>query len=56
MWAMTSMGLPIGKVEVDPVSGKISISPAPDADTTIKNPWDEALDNAQDKKRTAKIL
>lgn len=42
--AAKSAGLPIARVEVDPVTAKISVivGAAEEIDTTKKNPWDDA--------------
>jgi hypothetical protein len=50
--AVQSMGLPIGRIEIDPRSGKITVEVGTaGAMTSLPNPWD--TDHAQDQKRSA---
>lgn len=39
--AARAMGVPIGKIEVDPATGKIAITPAKAQTDTSANEWDE---------------
>lgn len=48
--AVQAMGLPIGRIEIDPRSGKITVEVG-GAMTSSPNPWD--TDHAQDQKRSA---
>jgi hypothetical protein len=45
------MGLPVGRIEVDPVSGKFAIVTTEQTGTALHNPWDD--DDAQNEKRSA---
>jgi hypothetical protein len=45
------MGLPVGRVDVDPTTGRISIVTADQTNTDQQNPWDEDLKDAANKKR-----
>jgi hypothetical protein len=38
--AVQEMGLCVGKIEVDPATGKIAITPGTPADTNTPNEWD----------------
>jgi hypothetical protein len=48
-------GIEIGAVEVDPRTGRITIIPSKsrDDESSDRNPWDEVLTDAPDKKRPA---
>jgi hypothetical protein len=51
-----SMGLTVGRVEIDPRSGKITIVPGVIVTASgdpKTNSWDEVLPNAQNQKRVA---
>jgi hypothetical protein len=49
-----SQGFNVSRIEIEPRTGKIAIVAAePDKDADVKNPWDEVLKNAEDKKRPA---
>ena len=53
MRAVRKMGLPIGRVDVDP-TGRISIATVKEANTDqTNNPWDEVLTDATDEERPA---
>ena len=48
--AATAAGVKVGRVEIDPTTGKIVLVPAQAADTTTTddtNAWDEILKNAE---------
>lgn len=53
--AMKAQGLTVGRIEIDPRSGKFVIVPGvpSPADPGKKNPWDEVLKNDADKVRVA---
>ena len=54
MRAAKAQGLSVGRIDINPRTGVISVFPGQSTDTdAIKNTWDEVLTNAQDKKRTA---
>jgi hypothetical protein len=51
--SVQATGLPISGVDIDPRSGKISITTGSPTSAGNSNPWDEVLTSAEDKKRIA---
>ena len=52
--AARAVGVDVGQVTVNAVTGAITVGPAPgDGASGIANPWDEVLTNATDEKRSA---
>jgi hypothetical protein len=41
------------RVEVDPASGKLTVTSVREVETSTPNAWDEVLKNATDKKRSS---